>query len=804
MGRLAHDFRIAARSVLRSRFVTIMAVLALALGIGVTSAVFSIFNGVLLRPLPYPAPEQLVMVYDTQPSCSTCPASLLKYLDWRTRSTVFAAIGGSMNFSATLTGEGDPVRVPGVQATASLVKVFGVMPRLGRWYTEQEDQFGGPLVVVLSDELWQKQLGGNPAVIGRNITLNGRSYEVVGVMPPGFAHRNAQFFVPLQRKLDTENRGSHYLVTFARLKDGVTVERAATEMRALGATLAKEFSHNHGVDVRSYYEVIVGNVRSSLRVLLGAVLCVLLIACANVANLLLASGIAREREFAIRMALGARPSDVARQLTAEGLLLALAGGALGVVLARWLVSVFVFLAGNQLPRAATISVDARVMAFASVTSLAVGVLCGLWPLVRLRTRELTTAVRNTDTRTASAGGRLGGTLVVAEIALAFALLVGAGLLVKNLILLRSRDAGIRTDHLVSFGVAPVGPRYARSGEDRARTGSGEAAVAFYRSLYDQLLTIDGVERAGMTSHLPMIDYGMNGEFLVEGKTPWPADRAPLVEYRWIHGDYFQTMGVPLIRGRLLDARDGSGTRTVLINQAMADKFWPGEEPIGKRFGQGTDRSNWYEVVGVVGNIRSAGLAANSLFEFYRRIDQASYDGMTVVLRTRAYDPTSIMPAVRQIVRGLDPTLPLTQVQTVEQVVANSVGRPRLMSALTGLFGTLAGLLAMVGVYGVMAYDVRRQRREFGIRLALGAGSARVRNLVVGRGLVLAGIGIAIGALVAWALGGVVGTLLNDVKPTDLRVFGLTGAAVVLVATAASYLPARTASRVDPMVVLRDS
>jgi putative ABC transport system permease protein len=243
---------------------------------------------------------------------------------------------------------------------------------------------------------------------------------------------------------------------------------------------------------------------------------------------------------------------------------------------------------------------------------------------------------------------------------------------------------------------------------------------------------------------------------------------------------------------------------VLINQAMADKFWPGEEPIGKRFGQGTDRSNWYEVVGVVGNIRSAGLAANSLFEFYRRIDQASYDGMTVVLRTRAYDPTSIMPAVRQIVRGLDPTLPLTQVQTVEQVVANSVGRPRLMSALTGLFGALAGLLAMVGVYGVMAYDVRRQRREFGIRLALGAGSVRVRNLVVGRGLVLAGIGIAIGALVAWALGGVVGTLLNDVKPTDLRVFGLTGAAVVLVATAASYLPARTASRVDPMVVLRDS
>jgi putative ABC transport system permease protein len=458
------------------------------------------------------------------------------------------------------------------------------------------------------------------------------------------------------------------------------------------------------------------------------------------------------------------------------------------------VSVFVFLAGTQLPRAATITVDAKVMAFAAATSLAVGVFCGLWPLVRLRTRELTTTVRSTDTRTASAGGRLGGTLVVAEIALAFALLVGAGLLVKNLMLLRSRDAGIRTDHLVSFGVAPVGPRYAQP----------EKVVAFYSDLYQQLLTIEGVERAGMTSHLPMRDFGSNGEFLIDGKTPWAADRAPLVEYRWIHGDYFQTMGVPLSRGRLLDTRDGTGTRTVLINQAMADKFWPGQEAIGKRFGQGTDRTNWYEVVGVVGNVRSTGLASNSPYEFYRRIDQASYTGMTTVLRTRADDPTTVIPAVRQIVRGLDPTLPLTQVQTVEQVAANSIGQPRLMSALTGLFGALAGLLAMIGVYGVMAYDVRRQRREFGIRLALGAGSARVRNLVVQRGLVLAAIGIGIGALGAWALGGVVGTLLNDVKPTDPRVFALTGAAVVVVAIVASYLPARAASRVDPMVVLRDS
>jgi putative ABC transport system permease protein len=428
-------------------------------------------------------------------------------------------------------------------------------------------------------------------------------------------------------------------------------------------------------------------------------------------------------------------------------------------------------------------------------SLAVGLFCGVWPLIRLRTRELTTAVRSQDTRTASAGGgRLGSTLVVVEIALAFALLVGAGLLVKNLILLRNRDPGIRTDHLLAFNLSPAGDRYAKP----------EQVVAFYRDLHQQLMQVQGVERAGFTSHLPMLNFGSNGEFLIEGQTPWDANHAPLVEYRWFYADYFQTMGVQLVKGRLLDPRDGSGTRTVLINQAMADKFWPGQEPIGKRFGQGSDRSTWYEVVGVVGNVRSIGLASSTPFEFYRNIEQASYPPMTAVVRTQSDDPMTLVPAVRQIVRTLDPLMPITQLQTMETVVANSIGQRRLMSALTGVFGVLAGLLAMIGVYGVMAYNVRRQRREFGIRLALGADAARVRNLVVARGLVLALIGVAVGTAGAWALGGVIRSLLTDVTPTDVRVFGGTGAAVLIVALLASYLPARAASRVDPMVVLRDS
>ncbi len=404
----------------------------------------------------------------------------------------------------------------------------------------------------------------------------------------------------------------------------------------------------------------------------------LLIACANVANLLLASGLGRLREFAIRLALGAGQKDLARQLTVEGILLAMTGGALGVLLAHWAIRVFVFLAGNQLPRASTIALDRQVLVFAAGVTLIVGLCCGLWPLLRLRARELTSAIREGDTRTASAGGgKLGNGLVVAEIALAFALLVGAGLLVKNLVLLRSRDAGIRTDRIVAFDVAPAGPRYQ----------APEPVVAFFHDLQSRLAQVDGVESVGMTSHLPMYNFGWNGEFQIEGKLPWGPNEAPLVEYRWISGDYLKTLGVPLVKGRMLDERDRRGSNTVMINEAMADKFWPGQDPLGKRFGQGTDRSRWNEVVGVIGDVRSYGLSRTSPYEFYRTIDQSSFNSMTVVIRTRASDPTTIIPAARQIVASLDSSLPLTQVQTMEAVVAGSVGQPRLMSALTALFGS---------------------------------------------------------------------------------------------------------------------
>jgi putative ABC transport system permease protein len=786
--------KFAIRTAIRSRSVALLAILAFALGIGVTTAVFSIFYGVLLAQLPYPKPDELVMVYDTQPACATCPASYPKYIDWKTRNQVFSAVGGSTFASFVMTGLGSPEQVTGMYTTASLHDVFGVEPRYGRWYSDREDQFGGPKVVVLADKFWRRRFGADPAIVGRTLVFDGEPYDVIGVMPAGFNHRNADFFVPLQRKLDPSTRGNHFLSTYARLKPGVPIDRATREMRTLGESLAREFGHNHGIDVRSYREVFVSGVRGSLQVLMGAVLCVLLIACANVANLLLASGLSRRREIAVRLALGAAQRQIAWQLTSEALVLAAAGGALGLLLAIWIVRVFVALAANSLPRAATISVNGDVLAFTAALTIVVGVVCGLSPLLRLRLTSLTPALREGDTRTGSGGAAtFGHGLVVGEIAIAFALLVGAGLMVKNLVLLERRDAGIATDHVIAFDIAPSGPRY----RDQA------ALRTLYRSLDERLAQLGGVQHVGLTSHLPMYHFGNNGEMTREGGNPWGANENPLVEYRYYCGDYLKALGIPVVRGRPLDSRDGTGSLNVLVNQAMAEKFWPDADPIGKRFGQGTDASKYFTVVGVIGNIRSFGLAAKTPYEFYQTTDETAPGSMTVVLRSTGVDPASLVPSARGIVSSLDSNLPVTGVQTMEDVVSASVGQPRLLSALSGLFGALAGLLAMVGVYGVTAYNVRRQRREYGIRLALGADPGAVRRLIVTRGAFVAAAGIAIGAVAGLLLTRLMGTMLNDVTPTDPSVFAGNAVLVLAVAMAACYVPARWAGRVDPAVVLRN-
>ena len=528
MSRILQDVRHAFRATRRSPLVSILAVIAFALGIGVTTTVFSIFYGVLLKPLPYPRPDELVMVYDTQPACNTCPASFPKYHDWKNRNQVFSAIGGSSPAGFVMSGRGDPVQVAAMRTTASLVDVFGVSPAQGRWFSEAEDQPGSAKVVVLSHGFALKHFHAN--VIGTTLTLNGEPHEVIGVMPEHFSHRRAEIFVPLARKLDPATRGSHFLQVMARLKPGVTLDRASTEMRALGQSLSQEFGHNHGIDVRSYREAIVGAIRPQLRMLLGAVLAVLLIGCANVANLLLAAGLARRRELGIRLALGARTSDLARQLIAESTILAVAGGAVGILLAIWLLSTFIVLAGNQLPRATTIAIDGRVLGFSAAVTALVGLFCGIWPLFRMRAKTLATAVREGDLRTTTGGRQFGNGLVVVEIALAFALLVGGALLVKNLMLLQSRDAGITTERVITFDLSPAGPRYK------------EPAVArtLFHDLQSRLSQVGGVQHVGFISHLPMYRFGFNGEMQIEGTTAVGTERraaggVPLVLRRLLQG-----------------------------------------------------------------------------------------------------------------------------------------------------------------------------------------------------------------------------------------------------------------------------
>jgi putative ABC transport system permease protein len=453
----------------------------------------------------------------------------------------------------------------------------------------------------------------------------------------------------------------------------------------------------------------------------------------------------------------------------------------------------VALAVNTLPRASSIHVDARVLAFAAAVSVVVGIVCGLWPLIRLRLATLTSTIREGDVRTASGGTTFGNGVVIAETALAFALLVGAGLLVKNLVLLEHRDAGISPDHVIAFDIAPAGPRY-----------KDDAAVsALYRELYERLKQVGGVQSVGLVSHLPMYKFGWNGEMTRAGGNPWDANSSPLVEYRWMYGDYLKAMGIPLVRGRLLDSRDGAGSTNVLINQAMADKFWPDRDPIGQRFGQGSDESQYYRVVGVIGNVRSRGLARSSPYEFFRTTDESSFPFMTVVIRSTGVDPSALIPTARTIVASLDAQLPVTHVQTMDEVVSASVGQPRLLSALTSVFGGLAGVLAMVGIFGVMSYNVRRQRREHGIRLALGADPAAVQRLIVGRGAATALIGIAIGFGAALLLTRAMTSMLNDVKPTDPSVYVVNAVLILAVSLAACYAPARFAGRVDPATVLRE-
>jgi putative ABC transport system permease protein len=792
MERLRQDVRFGIRLLVRTPGVLVPAVLALALGIGANSAVFSVVYGVLFKPLPFPEPDRLVAVYDTQPTLKTAPASYPKYVEWRDQNHVFDAVGGWTPGTAVLTGRGDPERVKIARATASLFRVFRAPAIAGRWFREDEDQPGGPKVVLLAHGFWQRRFGADQGIIGRTITLDDVPRTVVGVMSPDFSLRTAEAIVPLAMAFDEKTRGNHFLSTFARLKAGVSVAQAQREMVALGRRLAKEHFHNHGIDVRAYREVVIGDARLPLLLLFATVAFVLLIACANVANILLARATTRRHEMAVRSALGAGRARLARQLLTESVLLSLAGGLVGLGVAWAGVRAFVAFAPPVVPRMATISLDVTVVLFTLGLALVTGITFGLAPALQVSRQALSETLKQDGGRTAGsrATRRAGNALVVVEVSLAFVLLAGAGLMLKSLVQLEQQDVGFVPDRVLAFDVALPASRY--DSDDKIR--------AFYRDALEGLSSMPGVVSVGATSGLPLYNFGTNGDFSIEGKSLWKPSEAPLAEMRAIGGEYFKTLGIPLVRGRLFTPHDVETNAPVaVINRAMAERFWPNEDPIGKRISIWTGAP--HEIVGIVGSVRTYTPASQPAFEVSCPLAQKPAAAMTIIVRAKG-EPTALTAAIRRRMATLDPHQPLSNVQTMEEVVAQSLARPRLFSALTAAFAGVAAILALIGVYSLISYAVSQQIREFAIRIAMGADAATIVRLVLRRGMGLAIPGIAIGVLAALGLTRLMRAMLYQVEPTDPVVIAAAAGGMSAAAFLACYLPARGAARVDPVVILK--
>jgi putative ABC transport system permease protein len=801
MTALFKDLQLALRTFLKRPGFTVPIVLTLALGIGANTAVFTVFSNLLLKPFAFPEPDRVVRVYDTQQSFTTAPASQPEYMDWRDRNRVFAAIGGGWGATPTLSGGGRAERLRAALVTASFFRVFAASPTLGRWFTDDEDRPGGAKVAIIGEGFWVRRFDRDASIIGRSITLDGVPRTVVGVVPDGAfdAVRRPDVFVPLALAFDRQN-GTHAIAVFARLRPGVTFQQAKIDMVALGRRLAVENGSNHGIDVQTLRDTLVGRVAAPVAMLLGMVTVVLLIACANVANLLLARATARRREMAVRMAMGAGRARLARQMLAESVVLAMAGGVLGLGVAwagvRALAAAIppAGFARPILPLMSTLGLDWRVLLFALGVSVVTGFLFGLAPLIGCAPARVTEALKDDSGR--SSGGRAvrraGSAIVLAEIALGVVLLSCAGLLLKSLGRLGDQPLGFVSNGVLTFNVSLPEGQFA----------SDESIRHFHREALARLRSIPGVTAAGITTGLPMFNSGSNGGITVDGKPPWSGDTSPLTDFRLVGGTYFEAMTIPLLRGRLLTEQDDERAPMVaVVSQTMAAQVWPGQDPVGKRV---QIWGEWRQVVGVVGDVRSQTPGAAPVWEVdVPAVQQPVWArDINIVLRGSGVDPTALMPAVRREMAAIDSSLALGDVQPMTAVVDRTLGWPRLLSILTAVFAVLAALLGAIGTYGLIAYTVGQRRWEFGVRMAVGADRGAVLRLVLRRGLRLAGAGAVVGSLLAVGAGQMMASQLYDVTPADPWVLATACAVVLGAAAVACYLPARAAARVDPVVVLR--
>ncbi len=804
MDTMRQDIVYAFRRLWKAPAFTIVALVTLSLGIGANSAIFTVVNGVLLKPLPYDRPDELVGVFHLTRDGHKSVMSPPNFLDVRAQNHTLADVAACDTFGMTLTGVGEPVRLDGAEVSAGLFGVLRVQPILGRTFRPEENEPGRTGVVLLGHQLWQQRFGASAAAVGRVLTLDGKPHVIIGVLPPGFAYpARVQLWTPIEydQVFRVTNRGAWYIEVIGRLKPGVTADRAAADVAAIARRLQPQFPESNtdvGFTVAPLGEHIIGDTRTALLVLLGAVGLVLLIACANVANLMLARAASRQSEIAIRAALGAGRRRLIRQLLTESAMLAIAGGAIGLLIASWGSDLLVWLRPNGIPRLDEVRIDGAVLAFTGVAALLTGLLFGSIPAVQATQPALMATLKDggRGALTGRHGSRVRGALVISEMALAVTLLIGAGLLINSFIRLQHVDPGFRPGEALTFRLALSESAYA----DEARRAQ------FFARLLDRLRTLPGVRSAGAVVGLPLTGREIDLSFDVEGRPPAEPGRKPSMEMRVATPDYFATLGIPLKRGRMFtDADAAESPQVAVLSESAARRFFPHEDPIGKRIVLGWHRDKkpnaGGEVVGIVGDVKDLGLDEEAPPEIYLPHQQLGVGSMDVVLRSDV-PPLSLARAVEQSVHQLDPNVPVSSLRTVQQLVAESISQPRFYVVLLGSFAGLALVLAVVGIFGVMSYAVTQQTREIGIRIALGADRSAVVRMVLQHAMVLAGTGLAIGLVAALALARTLASMLFDLSPNDPLTFAAVLTALTLVALVASYIPARRATRVDPVVALR--
>ncbi|MCI0489238.1 MAG: ABC transporter permease [Blastocatellia bacterium] len=804
MNDFFQDLRYAFKMLKKNPGFTLVAVLTLALGIGINTAMFSIVNGVLLRPLPYSNPDHLVEISAWWKDFGQGSISQPEYFDLLDRSQSFESLGLYRHWSVNLTeGTGEPERLLGIRITPSVMEALKVPPLLGRGFSPQDGEPGSERVVLLSHGLWQRRFGGDPNIAGRTLLLGGENFRVSGVMPRGFGFPDEAAQLWAAYKLDRANlsqRGNHSNLIIARLKPGVSRDQARAELDIISRDLRKEFPGNYpeGSEFRfhteSYSDTITGEVRPAMLILMGAVGFVLLIACANVANLLLARVTGREKEIAIRAALGAGTLRIVRQLLTESLALSALGGAAALALAWLAFRLLLALQPGDLPRIDEIQLDATVLSFNALLALATGVTFGLLPALKVARVDLQTNLK--------AGGRTSGglsrhrtrsLLVVTEVALATVLLISAGLLLRSFQKILAVDPGFKSENILTTQISL----------DEARYPEREQRVQFYRGLIEELNAQPEIASTGGVSLLPMSGSTSDQSLEAEGFSESRSGQTDFIQYRLATPDYFKTLGIPVLQGRAFTDEDRRGNQNVaIISESLAQKFWGDSDPIGRRIRSGGPADSWFTVVGIVGEIHHSGMAADKPPIWYRPYYQANpWLTMSIVVRTHA-DPISALDRMRAAVRRLDPQQPIYSTSSMKEMISKSLAQERFNALLLSTFAMLALGLAAIGIYGVISYSVSERTQEIGIRMALGASRQNILKMVIGQGLLLTIIGLGIGLAAALTLTRYIESLLFGVSATDPLT--LAAISILLAATSllACYVPARRATRVDPMIALR--